>query len=617
MCFYVWKKCIYMKIRSKLIFITMMACGVVILLIGAAMTVWTQGYVRKSMLRSLSTQAEITADNCKSSVAFDNYAGASKTLGAFKAQKSIVCAVIYGSEGKVFADYYRDGLRDADNLPRFEAETKQFFSGDSLVVSRQVVLDDEMIGVVAIKSDLSPVKEAFWSSVTAILYVLAAAFLLAYLLSSKLQVIISRPIAALADVAKTISQEKKYSIRASKQSDDEIGMLIDSFNEMLDQIQSRDSALTEANEQLEIRVQERTAELTEEIVERKLAESRLQLTQFSIDNSSDSVFRINSKGKIVYANAAACGTYGYSQEELLERYIWDIDLNFSRNGWEDRRQDVRQRGTVVLESLNRTKAGKVFPAEVNLLHIEFEGSEYICVFSRDISERKRVEEERIKQVERMRRQESAIVKISTNQSLGIGSVRDAMQVLTEITADTMRVERVSVWLLNNDRTELECFDLFERSTQMHSCGMKLKASDYPRYFSCLTIGRAIDVPDACTDSRTSEFAGGYLIPLGIVSMLDTLIRIAGNIVGVVCHESVGHRRVWNQDEVIFASEIADQAAQTMINAERKKAQDELEDVNKQLQTTVEKLDEANQELKNFTSAVSHSLSEPAKNEFKS
>jgi PAS domain S-box-containing protein len=389
-----------------------------------------------------------------------------------------------------------------------------------------------------------------------------------------------------------------------------MGVRIDSLNEMLDQIQSRDSALTEASEQLEMRGQERTVELTSEIAERKLAESKLGLTQFSIDNSSDSVLRINSNGKIVYGNTAACNIYGYSREELLERYIWDIDLNFSRNGWEDRRQDVRQKGTVVFESLSRTKTGKVFPAEVSLLYIEFEGCQYICAFSRDISERKRIEEARIKQVERIKRQESAIVRISTNQSLNIGSIRDAMQVITEITADTMRVDRVSVWLLNNDRTQLDCVDLFERSTQMHSCGMKLLASDYPRYFTSLTMGRTIDVSDACTDPRTSEFAKEYMIPLGIISMLDTVIRVSGDIVGVVCHESVGHKRIWNPDEITFAGEIADQAAQTMINADRKEAQGELEDVNNQLQTTVQKLEEANQELKNFVYIASHDLREP-------
>lgn len=95
---------------------------------------------------------------------------------------------------------------------------------------------------------------------------LAIAILVAYLLSSNLQKIISGPILALTRVAKTVSQENKYSTRAIKQTNDEIGELIDSFNEMLDQIHQRDTQMVEMNENLEEKVRERTADLTREIV---------------------------------------------------------------------------------------------------------------------------------------------------------------------------------------------------------------------------------------------------------------------------------------------------------------------------------------------------------------
>jgi light-regulated signal transduction histidine kinase (bacteriophytochrome)/HAMP domain-containing protein len=100
--------------------------------------------------------------------------------------------------------------------------------------------------------------------------------LLTYLLSAKLQKIISDPILDLAKVASVVSENKDYQIRAVKQTNDEIGLLIHAFNEMLEQIQVRDSALVEANTHLEVKVQERTAEMTAEIVERKKAEEAME-----------------------------------------------------------------------------------------------------------------------------------------------------------------------------------------------------------------------------------------------------------------------------------------------------------------------------------------------------
>src|SRR4030042_4735276 len=95
-----------------------------------------------------------------------------------------------------------------------------------------------------------------------IISVLILAFLTAYLVSSRLQGIISDPILDLAAVAKMVSEQKDYSTRAVSHSQDEVGVLINTFNEMLEQIQQRDSALVKARDDLEERVELRTADLT-------------------------------------------------------------------------------------------------------------------------------------------------------------------------------------------------------------------------------------------------------------------------------------------------------------------------------------------------------------------
>ena len=130
-------------------------------------------------------------------------------------------------------------------------------------------------------------------SINTVIAALLFCSLVAYLASSRLQRIISGPILSLAKVAKLVSEKKEYSIRALKHSNDELGVLIDAFNEMLKQIHEHDLALVDANEQLEIKVQERTTELTREITERKKAENALEVLNEDMETTVLELSRSN------------------------------------------------------------------------------------------------------------------------------------------------------------------------------------------------------------------------------------------------------------------------------------------------------------------------------------
>jgi two-component system sensor histidine kinase/response regulator len=129
-----------------------------------------------------------------------------------------------------------------------------------------------------------------------------------------------------------------------------------------------------------------------DVSERKRAEKELQLTQFSLEHASDGVYWLDPQAHIVYVNEAACLSLGYSREELLALSIPDIDPLFPKDRWTAYWEDVKKQGSKALESLQRTKQGRVFPVEVTANYVEFDGQEYIFAFARDISERKRAEE---------------------------------------------------------------------------------------------------------------------------------------------------------------------------------------------------------------------------------
>jgi len=146
-----------------------------------------------------------------------------------------------------------------------------------------------------------------------------------------------------------------------------------------------------ARDNLEELVQIRTMELEEEIKQREKISKTLQLTQFSLDRARDAVFFLNGNAQFFYVNEAACQSLGYSQEELLQMTIHQIDPSLASTNWQSYWQELKQQQSLTTESKHQTKDGKTLPVEVTLNHLEFDEHEYNCVIARDITERKQTE----------------------------------------------------------------------------------------------------------------------------------------------------------------------------------------------------------------------------------
>jgi diguanylate cyclase (GGDEF)-like protein len=144
-----------------------------------------------------------------------------------------------------------------------------------------------------------------------------------------------------------------------------------------------------------------------------------------------------------------------------------------------------------------------------------------------------------------------------------GDPDGAIRAITETAANALHVTRASVWLLDVDRDELLCTDLYDASAGIHTSGTILKSSDYPGYFAALSDEETIAADDARTDLRTCEFTEGYLKPLGIGAMLDAPIRTGLRLVGVLCHEHVGPAREWTATEKKDAAFLGSLASLTL------------------------------------------------------
>jgi PAS domain S-box-containing protein len=134
-------------------------------------------------------------------------------------------------------------------------------------------------------------------------------------------------------------------------------------------------------------------EVVEDITGRKQVEEALRFTQSSVDGLAESAFWIGPDAGFIYINDAACRSLGYSREELLSMTVHDIAPDISPEEWADHWRKTREQGAVAFESRQRAKDGRIFPVDITVSFLEFEGKEYNCAFARDITERKRTEEE--------------------------------------------------------------------------------------------------------------------------------------------------------------------------------------------------------------------------------
>lgn len=120
--------------------------------------------------------------------------------------------------------------------------------------------------------------------------------------------------------------------------------------------------------------------------------SALQLAQFSLDRSGDSIAWYSHDGSYLYVNDAACRAAGFEREELLAMTIMEQDPVLTIDIWRDRWNFYRSQGSVTYETRHHRRDGSSFPVEVNMTFVELDDQEYLCSFTRDISERKRTEE---------------------------------------------------------------------------------------------------------------------------------------------------------------------------------------------------------------------------------
>lgn len=291
-----------LTIRRKLMTIILATSGIVLVVASLAFVVNEAVMFRKEAREGLAALADILGNNTAAAVAFNDQHAAAETLAGLKAKPHILSAYIITNDGTILAKYLPKGATaikdvlmsaqdegrvDPAKLAHVVAEANSFWDLDRDIKGvKPIILDGQQIGTVVIQSDGSELFfRLTWFFVVVVLISLVA-FLLAYLLSSRLQRFISEPILHLAQVMKTVSTERNYAVRAQSDSNDELGSLIVGFNEMLGQVEVRDEKLKRHREELEEMVTQRTSELSATNIELEQTVIELQRAKETAEAAS-------------------------------------------------------------------------------------------------------------------------------------------------------------------------------------------------------------------------------------------------------------------------------------------------------------------------------------------
>ncbi len=250
-----------LPIKRKLRYAMLITAYTVLLVTLSIQTVSDLVNARSTLVNNMETLAEVIGANAEAALMFEDTESAERLLNGFNLAPHIKSAYLINSDGDQVAAYHRKQTKPwAFTLENLE-EPVTAFSSNRLHLYRPIIIEGQLLGAIYIQSGLSQLYQQLWKNLLMALLAVILSVLAAYVLTSRLQKLLGRPIIQLAETITDITEHGQYDRQVNKFSHDEIGQLYDCFNEMLMRINERDQRLQQHRENLEAAVADRTREL--------------------------------------------------------------------------------------------------------------------------------------------------------------------------------------------------------------------------------------------------------------------------------------------------------------------------------------------------------------------
>jgi signal transduction histidine kinase/CheY-like chemotaxis protein len=266
----------FYSIRTKLLAVITLTTFCALLVSGIAIFIYDINSFRDARESDMTTLIELLAYSTTPALQFRDEEIARENLRLLQVRPTVSIAAIYDAEGKVFASYFR--MDEEPELPSMPAAEGVSVEGGHMLMYKRILFNEEMLGTVYLRADYQ-VQERAMSFVSILATVALIAMLITIIVSMRLQSIITKPVLSIAGIAREVVSRKEYTRRAKKMSEDEVGVLVDAFNDMLLEIETRTERLETTNQELELesaerkRAREEVLQLNEKL-EQKVLELR-------------------------------------------------------------------------------------------------------------------------------------------------------------------------------------------------------------------------------------------------------------------------------------------------------------------------------------------------------
>jgi signal transduction histidine kinase len=277
-----------LTLPQRLLAATTLGTGTALLIAGSTLALLEGREARRDLIVRRSTDAEMISVHAASALVFEDPVAAEQTLAALKVKADVDRGCIYGRTGALFAAYVVRGAGCAPRLPAAGG-----VGPGRVVLSKPVSAGGEIVGTVVIESNLEELAQRSRRILVSGVLVSALACAVGLALAWRPQRAFSRPLLALAGAAQQVRAGKDYALRVRETAPGEIGVLVESFNEMLEGIQARDRELLAAQAELEQRVAERTEELRRELEERRRADEEVRRLNSALELRLEEVTALN------------------------------------------------------------------------------------------------------------------------------------------------------------------------------------------------------------------------------------------------------------------------------------------------------------------------------------
>lgn len=272
---------------------------------------------------------------------------------------------------------------------------------------------------------------------------------------------------------------------------------------------------------------------------------------------------------INYVNPDGLKLLGYNENEIVGQ---DLDMIIPSHGVIDSNPNSNM-NIKDFETLLKLKNGLSVPILLSKSFILKKSNVMgILYMGTDISERKAVENKKRALTKQTINRQRVLLELYKED---FPNLETTLRHLTETVSKTIKIDRVSLWFFNDDKSILKCSDLYKLDHNIHESGSSLDIRDYPCYIHALETSNNIKAQDASTHPDTKEFKDSYIKSNGIISKLDVSIWLQKEMVGVLCMEQTKNKKNWAFEEQDFAASTSYILSLSLEAFKRDKAQKQI------------------------------------------